>query len=75
MLRKSTNEDISDEECEKVINPFYDNHHTLVEEYIMTVYKDPRSSRNEKPWFFKVIYQDSFGNNRQKKSKNFATKK
>ena len=41
----------------------------------MPVYKDPRPSRNEKPWFFKVNYQDSFGNNRQKKSKNFATKK
>ncbi len=35
MLRKSTDEDISDEECEKVINPFYDNYHTFVEEYIM----------------------------------------
>lgn len=35
MLRKSTDEDISYEECEKVINPFYDNYHTFVEEYIM----------------------------------------
>ena len=35
MLRKSTDEDISDEECEKVINPFYDNYHTFVEEYVM----------------------------------------
>lgn len=35
MLRKCTDEDISDEECEKVINPFYDNYHTFVEEYIM----------------------------------------
>lgn len=35
MLRKSTEEDISDEICEKVINPFYDNYHTFVEEYIM----------------------------------------
>ena len=35
MLRKSTDEDISDEECEKVINPFYDNYHTFIEEYIM----------------------------------------
>ena len=35
MLRKSTDEDISDKECEKVINPFYDNYHTFVEEYIM----------------------------------------
>lgn len=35
MLRKSTDEDISDEECEKVINPFYDNYHNFVEEYIM----------------------------------------
>lgn len=35
MLRKSTDEDINDEECEKVINPFYDNHHTFVKEDIM----------------------------------------
>lgn len=35
MLRKSTDEDISDEECEKVINPFYDNYHDYVEEYVM----------------------------------------
>ena len=27
MLRKATDEDISDEECVKVINPFYDNYH------------------------------------------------
>ena len=26
MLRKRTNEDISDEECKKVINPFCDNY-------------------------------------------------
>ena len=25
MLRKCTDEDISDEECEKVIDPFYEN--------------------------------------------------
>ena len=35
MLRKSTDEDISDEECEKIINPFYDNYHTFIEEYVM----------------------------------------
>lgn len=35
MLRKSTDRDISDEECEKVINSFYDNYHIFVEEYIM----------------------------------------
>ncbi len=35
MLRKSTEEDISDEECEKVINPFYDNYNTFIEEYVM----------------------------------------
>lgn len=35
MLRKSTDEDISDEECEKVINHFYDNYHTFIEEYVM----------------------------------------
>ena len=35
MIRKTTNGDISDEECEKIIDPFYDNYHTFVEEYIM----------------------------------------
>ena len=35
MLRKCTDEDISDEECEKIIDPFYDNYHTFVEEYVM----------------------------------------
>ena len=35
MLRKCTDEDISDEECEKIIDPFYDNYHTFVEEYII----------------------------------------
>lgn len=35
MIRKSTDEDISDEECEKIINPFYDNYHTFIEEYVM----------------------------------------
>ncbi len=35
MLRKSTDEDISDEECKKVINPFYDNYHVFIEEYVM----------------------------------------
>lgn len=35
MLRKCTDEDISDEEFEKIIDPFYDNYHTFVEEYIM----------------------------------------
>ncbi len=28
MLRKCTDEDISDEECEKIIDPFYDNYHS-----------------------------------------------
>lgn len=35
MLRKSTEEDISDEEGETIINPFYDNYHDYVEEYVM----------------------------------------
>lgn len=35
MLRKSTNEDISDEECEMIINSFYDNYHTFIKEYAM----------------------------------------
>ena len=35
MLRKSIDEDISDVECKKIINPFYDNYHTFIEEYVM----------------------------------------
>lgn len=35
MIRKCTDEDISDEELEKVINPFYDNYHEFVITYIM----------------------------------------
>ena len=35
MLRKCTDEDISDEECEKVINPFYDNYNSYLEEYVV----------------------------------------
>lgn len=35
MTRKCTDEDISDEELEKVINPFYDNYHDFVVTYIM----------------------------------------
>lgn len=35
MLRKCTDEDISDEECEKVINPFYDNYDSYLEEYVV----------------------------------------
>ena len=31
MLRKCTDEDISDEECEKVIDPFYDNYDSYLE--------------------------------------------
>ena len=35
MLRKSTDEDISDEECEKVIDPFYENYDSYLEEYVV----------------------------------------
>ena len=35
MLRKCTDEDISNEECEKVIDPFYDNFDEYVVTYIM----------------------------------------
>lgn len=31
MLRKCTDEDISDEACEKVIDPFYDNYDSYLE--------------------------------------------
>lgn len=35
MIRKSTDEDISDKELENVINPFYDNYHEYVVSYVM----------------------------------------
>lgn len=35
MLRKCADEDISDEECEKVINLFYENYDSYLEEYII----------------------------------------
>ena len=35
MLRKCTDEDISDEECEKVIEPFYENYDSYLEEYVI----------------------------------------
>ena len=35
MLRKCTDEDISDEECEKVIDPFYENYDNYLEEYVV----------------------------------------
>ncbi len=35
MIRQCTNEDISHEELEKVINPFYDNYHEYIITYVM----------------------------------------
>lgn len=35
MLRKCTDEDISNEECEKVIDPFYENYNSYLEEYVI----------------------------------------
>lgn len=35
MLRKCTDEDISDEECEKVIDPFYKNFDEYIITYVM----------------------------------------
>ena len=35
MIRKCTDEDISDEELEKIINPFYDNYHEYIITYVM----------------------------------------
>lgn len=39
MIRKCTDEDISDEELEKVINPFYDNYHEYIITYVATIRK------------------------------------
>lgn len=35
MIRKCTDEDISDEELEEVINSFYDNYHEYIITYVM----------------------------------------
>ena len=35
MIRKCTDEDISDEELEKVINPFHDNYHEYLVTYVV----------------------------------------
>ena len=35
MLRKCTDEEISNKECEKVIDPFYDNYDNYLEEYVV----------------------------------------
>lgn len=35
MLRKCTDKDISDEKCEKVIDPFYENYDSYLEEYVI----------------------------------------
>lgn len=35
MIRKCTDEDISDEELEKIINPFYNNYHEYIITYVM----------------------------------------
>lgn len=35
MIRKSTDEDISDKELETIINPFYDNYHEFIIDYVM----------------------------------------
>lgn len=35
MIRKCADEDIFDEELEKVINPFYDNYHEYIITYVM----------------------------------------
>ncbi len=35
MIRKCADEDISDKELEKVINPFYDNYHEYIITYVM----------------------------------------
>ncbi len=35
MLRKCTDEDISDEECENVIDSFYENYDSYLEEYVV----------------------------------------
>lgn len=63
MIRKCTDEDISDEELEKKIDPFYDNYHEFVITYVMpetiTFYIASSYSKNAM-WevtFFSIIIQ------------------
>lgn len=35
MIRKSTDEDISDKELDTIINPFYNNYHEFIIDYVM----------------------------------------
>lgn len=35
MLRKCNDEDISNEKCEKVIDPFYENYYRYLKEYVI----------------------------------------
>ena len=35
MLRKCTDEDISNEKCKKIIDPFYDNYHTFIKKNML----------------------------------------
>ena len=46
MIRKCTDEDISDEELEKIINPFYDNYHEYIITYVIAFYIASSYSRN-----------------------------
>lgn len=50
MIRKCTEEDISNEELKNVINPFYDNYHEYIITYVMpeviTFYIASSFSRN-----------------------------
>lgn len=63
MIRKCTDEDISDEELEKVINPFYDNYHEYIITYVMpeviAFYVASSYSRNAMWWqlFINIIIQ------------------
>lgn len=63
MIRKCTDEDISDEELEKIIEPFYDNYHEFVITYVMpetiAFYIASSYSRNQcrKQLFFSIIIQ------------------
>ena len=41
----------------------------------MAVYKDPHPTNDGRCWYFKLSFKDSFGNNKQYRSKKYATKK
>ena len=41
----------------------------------MAIYKDPHPTSDGRCWYFKICFKDAFENNKQYRSKKYATKK